>query len=132
MPSRSPLASGVLAPPARADDLSCRLTRACIQGGPCLRADVPLAVVGADGPRPVLSVDGATEVVDRDRNFYGTVFNGWNNARRPASRSGELWLRPNGRATYVRRADVRGVTIRTDYTGRCVQVRADPGAVVVK
>ena len=120
----------VLAAPAGADDLSCHLTRACVQGGPCLKADVPLTVVGADGHRPVLSVDGATVPVERDRNFYGTVFNGWNNARRPATLPGELWLRPDGRATYVRRADVRGVTIRTDYRGRCVQVPTPDGPVV--
>ena len=93
---------------------------------------MPLLVTGADTIRPVMRVDGAAVPVDRERNFYGTVFNGWNNARRPATLPGELWLRPDGRATYVRRADVRGVTIRTDYTGRCVQVPADPGAVVVK
>ncbi len=112
---------------AAADTLSCRLTRACVQGGPCLPADVPLWVEDAAGPRPVMRVGGQTLPVDRESNFYGTVFNGWNNARRPADFPGELWVRPNGRTTYVRRADVDGVTIRTDYRGRCAIIPGPDG-----
>ena len=105
---------------ASADTLSCRFTRACVQGGPCLRADVPILVEDADGPRPVMRVGDVILPVGRESNFYGTVYNGWNNARRPAGYPGELWVRPNGRTTYVNRADVRGVLVRTDYRGRCV------------
>ena len=112
---------------AAADTLSCRLTRACVQGGPCLRADVPLWVEDAAGPRPVMRVGDAAVPVGRESNFYGTVFNGWNNARQPAEHPGELWVRPNGRSIYVRRADVDGVTIRTDYRGRCVIVPTPGG-----
>ena len=107
---------------AAADALSCTLTRACVQGGPCVRAQVPLFVRGADGARPQMQVDGVLHPVDRERNYFGTVYHGWNNARRPVSHPGELWVRPNGRSTYIRRADVRGVLIRTDYRGRCVLV----------
>ena len=114
----------VLALPAAADTLSCRLTRACVQGGPCLRADVPLWVEDAAGPRPVMRVGGQALPVDRESNFYGTVYNGWNNARRPAAFPGELWVRPNGRSIYVRRADVDGVLVRTDYRGRCAVIPA--------
>ena len=114
----------LLAAPASADALSCRLTRACVQGGPCIRTDVPLTVLEADGPRPVMRVGESVLPVGVERNFFGTVYNGWNNALRPATDPGELWVRPNGRSTYVRRADVRGVTVRTDYRGRCVLVDA--------
>ena len=109
---------------ALADTLSCRFTRACVQGGPCLAADVPVIVVDADGPNPVLRVGDRAAPVTRGRNFYGTVYNGWNNARLPATFPGELWVRPNGRTIYVRRADWEGVTIRTDYRGRCELVPA--------
>ena len=86
---------------------------------------MPLLVLEADGPRPVMRVGDAAVPVTAQRNFYGTVYNGWNNARRPLSFPGELWVRPGGRSTYVRRADVRGVTVRTDYRGRCKRV-AEP------
>lgn len=107
---------------AGAGDLSCRLTDACVQGGPCVRASVPLVVEGADGPSPVMRVGGLAAPVTREFNFYGTVFNGWNDAGLPLSRPGELWVRSNGRTTYVRRAEIDGVVVRTDYRGRCVMV----------
>ena len=119
----------LLAAPAAADDLSCRLTRACVQGGPCVKADVPLYVSDADGHRPFMLVDDVAHPVDREYNFFGTVFHGWNNGRRPATHPGELWVRPNGRTTYVRRADVRGVLIRTDYRGRCVLIPTAAGVL---
>ena len=109
---------------AVADTLSCRFTRACVQGGPCLPADVPVWVEDAAGLRPVMRVGDRALPVGRESNFFGTVYNGWNNARRPAALPGELWVRPNGRSTYVRRADVEGVTIRTDYRGRCAIIPA--------
>lgn len=109
---------------ATADDLSCRLTDACVQGGPCVRANVPLVVEDADGLSPVMSVGGVAVPVTREFNFYGTVFNGWNDAGLPLSQPGELWVRPNGRTTYVRRGEIEGVVVRTDYRGRCVMVPA--------
>ena len=99
--------------------LSCKLTRACVQGGPCLRSNVPLFVRDATGSHPRIQVDGGLHEVDRERNFFGTVFNGWNNAARDVSDPGELWVRPDGETTYIRRAEIRGVTVRTDYRGRC-------------
>lgn len=128
------LCAALLAPAAAlADTLSCNLTRACVQGGPCIRASVPLTVLDAAGPRPVMQVDGVSHPVDREFNFFGTVYHGWRDAELPATHPGELWVRPNGRTTYIRRADIRGVTVRTDYRGRCVIVPGPaPGAVVVK
>lgn len=114
-----------MAAPAAADTLSCEMTRVCVQGGPCLRVSVPVAVDDAAGARPVLLVDGARHPAERARNFFGTVYHGWRDAELPASHPGELWVRPNGRSKYIRRADIRGVTIRTEYRGRCVIV---PGA----
>ena len=122
------LLAALLAPAAAlADTLSCNLTRACVQGGPCLRASVPLIVRDAAGHRPVMEVEGRSHPVDREFNFHGTVYHGWNSARLPLDHPGELWVRPDGRTTYIRRADIRGVTVRTDYRGRCVIL---PGAGV--
>lgn len=132
---RALLALALLAAgPAASDTLSCSLTRACVQGGPCVRTAVPLAVQDAAGPRPVMVVDGRTHRVDREFNFYGTVYHGWNSARLPTSHPGELWVRPNGRTSYIRRADISGVTVRTEYRGRCVIVPgpAGGGGAVVK
>lgn len=123
---RALLALALLALPslAAAGDLSCRLTRACVQGGPCLRTDVPLVVEDADGASPVMRIGSVAVPVGREFNFYGTVFNGWNNADRSLSQPGELWVRPNGRTTYIRRAEIEGVLVRTDYRGRCVMYPA--------
>ena len=113
------LIAALAAGPAFADTLSCNLTRACIQGGACAKAAVPLVVRDAAGPRPVMEVDGVAHPVDREFNFYGTVYHGWNSDLLGVGHPGELWVRSNGRTRYVRRASVRGVTIRTDYRGRC-------------
>lgn len=111
--------------PAVASELQCRMTRACVMGGPCLKADLPIVVRDAEGHSPRLVVDHHAHPADRVRNFYGTVYHGYNEAELGPNHPGELFVRPNGRTTYIRRADVRGVVIRTDYRGRC-RLIADP------
>ena len=94
---------------------------ACLYGEGllCGRATGGVIVEDALGPAPRFRLGGREYRVSRVRNFYGTVYEGWQNHREGFGEADELWLRDGGGARWIARGDPAGIGTRAEFSGRC-------------